>query len=421
MRTLNHSGNYVIRHGDTLGQIAEEFKSTVEELVVFNPTISNTNLIFPGQQIKLPIHCIELYVERLAADGNGYANEGRRLYQLCQQYGAKPGSTKTWLEQVLACLDRPLPIPDGYQLVPKMLTPLMSSVIRKGADNRRFESWPANCWEGALDVAPVPVLPLREAIRLNIERAQKATGRLSDKAIENALSNPLTREQVAVALADVPPSIGVRNFPCRLQPLIEESDKAIEKVVNADAAMVQRLQKLLDEAQECIDHQRKTLIQQAKAVDETNGRILAAESLLGQIERYLSRTDREQIVSGSTFHKGIRTLLGYNDPVLQKGLHSISCRQFPANAEGVPACRSDCECKPSAPTAPEIPPRAPTSDDCQGILNLEHRWVDSAGGHGRQFCHKCGAVRGPQLSSGDKIDWALNFLSKFEAQQPDEF
>lgn len=41
-----------------------------------------------------------------------------------------------------------------WQLVPKFLTEAMAEEIRKGADNRRYISWPASCWEGALEVAP---------------------------------------------------------------------------------------------------------------------------------------------------------------------------------------------------------------------------------------------------------------------------
>ena len=44
----------------------------------------------------------------------------------------------------------------AWVLVPKMLTQAMAQAIRDAADNRRFESWPANCWEGAIAVAPKP-------------------------------------------------------------------------------------------------------------------------------------------------------------------------------------------------------------------------------------------------------------------------
>lgn len=44
----------------------------------------------------------------------------------------------------------------AWVLVPKMLTRAMAQAIRDAADNRRFESWPANCWEDAIAVAPKP-------------------------------------------------------------------------------------------------------------------------------------------------------------------------------------------------------------------------------------------------------------------------
>ena len=52
-----------------------------------------------------------------------------------------------------------VPVPDGWRLVPQMLTTKMYDAIVRCADDRRFASWPANIWENACDAAPDAPLP----------------------------------------------------------------------------------------------------------------------------------------------------------------------------------------------------------------------------------------------------------------------
>lgn len=49
---------------------------------------------------------------------------------------------------------RSAPVPVGWQLVPKLLTPAMHTAIVHSAGDQTYISWPANCWENALEVAP---------------------------------------------------------------------------------------------------------------------------------------------------------------------------------------------------------------------------------------------------------------------------
>lgn len=45
---------YVVRPGDTLYSIAARFNVTVERILRLNPQITNPNVIFPGQVIRIP-------------------------------------------------------------------------------------------------------------------------------------------------------------------------------------------------------------------------------------------------------------------------------------------------------------------------------------------------------------------------------
>jgi LysM repeat protein len=51
-------GTYVVRWGDTLGEIAVRVGVTLSNLVAVNPQIWNANLIFPGQVINLPASAV---------------------------------------------------------------------------------------------------------------------------------------------------------------------------------------------------------------------------------------------------------------------------------------------------------------------------------------------------------------------------
>ncbi|MCK8817040.1 L,D-transpeptidase family protein [Natroniella sulfidigena] len=49
----NNSNYYTVQPGDTLYQIAKKFNTTVQELVRLN-NLTDQNLIYPGQRIKIP-------------------------------------------------------------------------------------------------------------------------------------------------------------------------------------------------------------------------------------------------------------------------------------------------------------------------------------------------------------------------------
>ena len=45
---------YVIKYGDTLSQIAIDNNTTIQEILVLNPSISDPNIIIAGNTLKLP-------------------------------------------------------------------------------------------------------------------------------------------------------------------------------------------------------------------------------------------------------------------------------------------------------------------------------------------------------------------------------
>ena len=46
---------YTVKLGDTLSKIAKEYNTTVNAILAINPQITNPNLIYPGQIIKIPV------------------------------------------------------------------------------------------------------------------------------------------------------------------------------------------------------------------------------------------------------------------------------------------------------------------------------------------------------------------------------
>ncbi|MDQ7095209.1 LysM peptidoglycan-binding domain-containing protein [Desulfosporosinus sp. PR] len=44
---------YYVRRGDTLHKIAQCHRTSVHRLMSLNPQISNPNLIYPGQRIRI--------------------------------------------------------------------------------------------------------------------------------------------------------------------------------------------------------------------------------------------------------------------------------------------------------------------------------------------------------------------------------
>jgi peptidoglycan endopeptidase LytE len=53
-----------VQKGDTLRKIASKFSTTVEEILRVNPQISNPNLIYVGQGIKVPSGASTYIVQR---------------------------------------------------------------------------------------------------------------------------------------------------------------------------------------------------------------------------------------------------------------------------------------------------------------------------------------------------------------------
>jgi LysM repeat protein len=45
---------YTVKSGDTLVGIAQDFKTTVDDIIAVNPNLQKSNLIVPGQVLKLP-------------------------------------------------------------------------------------------------------------------------------------------------------------------------------------------------------------------------------------------------------------------------------------------------------------------------------------------------------------------------------
>lgn len=55
---------YYVQKGDTLRKIASKFSTTVEEILKVNPQISNPNVIYVGQAIKIPTGVSTYIVQR---------------------------------------------------------------------------------------------------------------------------------------------------------------------------------------------------------------------------------------------------------------------------------------------------------------------------------------------------------------------
>jgi len=66
---LSNKFTYMVKDGDTLGDIAVMFDTTVEELQRFNPTVVNPDNIYSGLQINLP----SISATGKSIDVNGYA------------------------------------------------------------------------------------------------------------------------------------------------------------------------------------------------------------------------------------------------------------------------------------------------------------------------------------------------------------
>ena len=47
------SNHYLVKNGDTLGDIAARFHTSVNNLLALNPRITNPNLIYAGEVIRI--------------------------------------------------------------------------------------------------------------------------------------------------------------------------------------------------------------------------------------------------------------------------------------------------------------------------------------------------------------------------------
>ena len=68
---------YTVQSGDTLYAIAQRFGITVNEILESNPEITNPSMIYPGQEIIIPVSGREIYMVRA----------GDTLYRIAQRYG----------------------------------------------------------------------------------------------------------------------------------------------------------------------------------------------------------------------------------------------------------------------------------------------------------------------------------------------
>lgn len=120
-------------------------------------------------------------IERLQRLLNGMASEVERLQSLLEQERQESLTSSCRVAALEMELDSAYPIPaqqspavavpDGWILVPKMLTGKMYDAIVRVADNRDFISWPANIWESACDASPNP--PTSKLLRITQQDARE--------------------------------------------------------------------------------------------------------------------------------------------------------------------------------------------------------------------------------------------------------
>jgi len=112
---------------------------------------------------------------------NGMASEVERLQSLLEQERQKSLTSSCRVAALEMELDSAhlipaqqslaVVVPDGWILVPKMLTGKMYDAIVRVADNRDFISWPANIWESACDASPNP--PTSKLLRVTEHDARE--------------------------------------------------------------------------------------------------------------------------------------------------------------------------------------------------------------------------------------------------------
>ena len=71
---------YIVKPGDTLSEIAEKYNTTYQELARFN-NIENPNLIYPGEEIRIPTNEINIYIVKPGDTLSAIAEKYNTTYQ----------------------------------------------------------------------------------------------------------------------------------------------------------------------------------------------------------------------------------------------------------------------------------------------------------------------------------------------------
>lgn len=83
--TNNQTMQYVVKRGDTLSEIAQEYNTTVNQLVSLN-NIKNQNLIYVGQTLKIPISSTTTQEEICTGSIIYTVKRGDTLSEIAQKY-----------------------------------------------------------------------------------------------------------------------------------------------------------------------------------------------------------------------------------------------------------------------------------------------------------------------------------------------
>lgn len=83
--TNNQTMQYVVKRGDTLSEIAQEYNTTVNQLVSLN-NIKNPNLIYVGQTLKIPISSTTTQEEICTGSIIYTVKRGDTLSEIAQKY-----------------------------------------------------------------------------------------------------------------------------------------------------------------------------------------------------------------------------------------------------------------------------------------------------------------------------------------------
>lgn len=85
--------NYVVKKGDSLGKIAKQFNTTVDDILALNPTIRNKNLIYVGQIVTVPDPMDRTYIVQ---KGDSLSKIGKKFGVKWRDIAAKNGIKFPW-------------------------------------------------------------------------------------------------------------------------------------------------------------------------------------------------------------------------------------------------------------------------------------------------------------------------------------